>query len=162
MCYFIFYVKRKGIFNNLKFCCCLFTESCPALSDPMDYSPPGSSVHGIFQSCHFLLQGIFLNQGSNPHLLHWQTLAGRLFTTEPPGKPIFKILVYLQSRKAVSNLKLQIWFKEKLFNVRTPLYKNIYSMCGERKKRNKGEHSSPWHSYIHSIWPYKRQLKYTQ
>ena len=25
------------------------TESCPTLSDPMDCSPPGSSVHGIFQ-----------------------------------------------------------------------------------------------------------------
>ena len=24
------------------------------------------------ESCHFLLQGIFLTQGSNPHLLHWQ------------------------------------------------------------------------------------------
>ena len=23
-----------------------------------------------YQSCHFLLQGIFLTQGSNPHLLH--------------------------------------------------------------------------------------------
>ena len=26
------------------------TQSCPALSDPMDCSPPGSSVHGIFQA----------------------------------------------------------------------------------------------------------------
>ena len=26
------------------------TESCPALSDPMDCSLPGSSVHGIFQA----------------------------------------------------------------------------------------------------------------
>ena len=25
-------------------------QSCPALSDPMDCSPPGSSVHGIFQA----------------------------------------------------------------------------------------------------------------
>ena len=25
-------------------------QSCPALCDPMDYSPPGSSVHGILQS----------------------------------------------------------------------------------------------------------------
>src|SRR5574338_476607 len=25
------------------------TQSCPTLSDPMDCSPPGSSVHGIFQ-----------------------------------------------------------------------------------------------------------------
>ena len=36
----------------------------------MDCSPPGSSVHGIFPGkntgvdCHFLLQGIFLTQGS--------------------------------------------------------------------------------------------------
>ena len=26
------------------------TQSCPTLSDPMDYSLPGSSVHGIFQA----------------------------------------------------------------------------------------------------------------
>ena len=25
-------------------------QSCPALSDPMDCSPPGSSIHGIFQA----------------------------------------------------------------------------------------------------------------
>ena len=25
------------------------TQSCPTLCDPMDCSPPGSSVHGIFQ-----------------------------------------------------------------------------------------------------------------
>ena len=25
-------------------------ESCPTLRDPMDFSPPGSSVHGIFQA----------------------------------------------------------------------------------------------------------------
>ena len=41
---------------------------------------PGSSVHGVFQARildwvgrHFLLQGIFPAQGSNPHFLHWQT-----------------------------------------------------------------------------------------
>ena len=26
------------------------TQLCPTLSDPMDYSPPGPSVHGIFQA----------------------------------------------------------------------------------------------------------------
>ena len=25
-------------------------QSCLTLSDPMDYSPPGSSIHGIFQA----------------------------------------------------------------------------------------------------------------
>ena len=34
------------------FCACVFlvTQSCPALCDSMDYSPSGSSVHGIFQA----------------------------------------------------------------------------------------------------------------
>ena len=27
-----------------------FVQSCPTLSDPMGYSPPGSSIHGIFQA----------------------------------------------------------------------------------------------------------------
>ena len=26
------------------------TQSCPTLSDPTDCSPPGSSVHGMFQA----------------------------------------------------------------------------------------------------------------
>ena len=25
-------------------------QSCPTLSHPMDFSPPGSSIHGIFQA----------------------------------------------------------------------------------------------------------------
>ena len=28
----------------------LLLQSCPTLHDPMDCSPPGSSVHGIFQA----------------------------------------------------------------------------------------------------------------
>ena len=59
------------------------TQSCPTLCDPMDCSPRGSSIcspsppplldflgkkTGV--GCHFLLQGIFLAQGSNPGLLH--------------------------------------------------------------------------------------------
>ena len=28
----------------------LVAQSCPTLCDPMDYSSPGSSVHGIFQA----------------------------------------------------------------------------------------------------------------
>ena len=49
----------------------LVTQSCQA----MDYSPPGSSAHGIPQvrilelGSHSLLQGIFLTQGWNPGLL---------------------------------------------------------------------------------------------
>ena len=44
--------------------------------DPMDCSPPGSSVHGDSPckntgvGCHAFLQGIFPTQGSNPGLLY--------------------------------------------------------------------------------------------
>ena len=31
-------------------CVCEVTQSCPTLCDPMDCSPPGSSVHGILQA----------------------------------------------------------------------------------------------------------------
>ena len=49
-------------------------KPCLDLCNPIDYSPSGSSVHGNFLGknigveCHFLLQGIFPIQGSNPHL----------------------------------------------------------------------------------------------
>ena len=53
---------------------CLVTQFCLTLSDPMDCSLPGSSVHrdspgkdsGV--GCPALLQRIFLTQGSNPGL----------------------------------------------------------------------------------------------
>ena len=74
--------------------CCLVANSCPILWDPMDCSPPGSSVHGIFQArilgvgCHLLLQGTFLTQGLNQYPLHWQTDA---LSFESQGKP-FSVL----------------------------------------------------------------------
>ena len=54
----------------------LVTQSCPTLCDPHGLQPPrlfcpwtspGKNTEG---GCHFLLQGIFLNQGPNPSLLH--------------------------------------------------------------------------------------------
>ena len=53
---------------------CLVAQSCSTLCNPMDCSPPGSSVHedspgkNTRWDCHALLQRIFLTQGSNPGL----------------------------------------------------------------------------------------------
>ena len=55
---------------------CLVTQLCLTLSNPMDCSPPGSSVHGdspgknTVVGCHTLLQGIFPTQWSNTGLPH--------------------------------------------------------------------------------------------
>ena len=54
---------------------CLVIQLCPTLCDPVDCSPPGSSVHGnspgknTGMGCHSFLQGIFPTQRSNPGLL---------------------------------------------------------------------------------------------
>ena len=54
----------------------LVPKSCLTLCDPMDCSPPDSSVRGdspgknTGEVCHSLLQGIFPIQGLNPGLLH--------------------------------------------------------------------------------------------
>ena len=73
-------------------------QSCLTFCNPLDHSPLGSSVLGAWQwysagkntgmGCHSLLQGIFLTQRLNLHLLyllHWQV--GSL-PLAPPGKPI--------------------------------------------------------------------------
>ena len=68
-------------------------QLCLTLCDPMDCSPPGSSVCGVLQAripgvgCQALHQRIFQTQGWNSHLLlllHWQV--GSL-PLAPPEKP---------------------------------------------------------------------------
>ena len=37
------------VYENI-FCCCSVAKLCPTLCNPMDCSPPGSSVHGILKA----------------------------------------------------------------------------------------------------------------
>ena len=74
-------IRIKG-FKNFCCCCCCFAQSCWLFCDPMDYSPPGSSVHGISQAR--ILEWVAI---SSSRVLSWprdQTYiscaAGRLFT----------------------------------------------------------------------------------
>ena len=75
---------------------CLATQSCPILSDPLDCSLPGSSVHGDSPGKntgvdgHALLQGIFLTQGSNPGLMYYRQI---LHSLCHQGSPIMDIEV---------------------------------------------------------------------
>ena len=55
----------------------------PILSDPIDWSLPASSIHGIFQARVLEWSAIaFSNQGSKPGLLNWECI---VLTTGPPG-----------------------------------------------------------------------------
>ena len=65
----------------------------------MDYSPPGSSAHGILQAKILEWFAISFSRGSfQPRdQTHICCLAGRFFTTKPPGKS--KTLAINQPRK---------------------------------------------------------------
>ena len=69
---------------------CLVTKLRPTLCNPMDCSPPGSSVHGDSPGkntgvgCRALLQGIFPTQGSNPGLPHCRQI---LYHLSHQGSP---------------------------------------------------------------------------
>ena len=82
--------KVKQVSRQLPTQVCVCAQSCPTLCDPMDYSPPSFSVHGIFQAripewvTTSYSRGLFQTQELNPHLLcllHWQSGSAQDQTT---------------------------------------------------------------------------------
>ena len=69
---------------------CVRTQSCPTLCNPMNYSPLGSSVHGIFQTRKLEWVAIFYSRASswprNWTLVSCIFITGGFFATVPPGK----------------------------------------------------------------------------
>ena len=67
--------------------CCLVAKSRPTVCVPMDCSPPGSSVHGVFQARMLECIAVPFSRGSfcsrdGTHI----SCIGRFFTPEPPEK----------------------------------------------------------------------------
>ena len=71
--------------------CAKSLQLCPTLCNPMDYSPPGPSVHGILQARILEWVAISSSRGSsrpwNPtHVSCVSSTDRQIFTTEPPRK----------------------------------------------------------------------------
>ena len=93
---------------------CWVAQSCPTLCDPMNCSPPGSSVHGDSLGkntgvcCHALLQGIFPMQGSNPGFLHCRQILyhlshqGSWRILEWVAYPFFRASSWTRNRTLIS------------------------------------------------------------
>ena len=89
------FCKEPGVtedFSQKKTCICAkLLESCPTLCDPVDYRLPDSLSMGLSvpedwrSGLPFPPPGVLLNPGIKPVS---PALAGRFFTTDPPGKPI--------------------------------------------------------------------------
>ena len=80
-------------------CACSVAKSCPTLCNPTDYSPPGSSVHGIFTARTLKWVTISFSRESSQsrdqtHVSFISCITGRFLTAEPAGKPsICKCLI---------------------------------------------------------------------
>ena len=86
-------------FHIPKTCLRVCAQLCPTLWDVMDCNLPGSSIHGISQAG--ILEWVtisFYTGSSQPrdqiHISSISYITGRLFTTEPLGKPT-DALMYL-------------------------------------------------------------------
>ena len=86
-------------------CCCLGANSCIPSCDPMDYSPPGSSVHGISQERRLEWAVISFSRGSSwlKDPTNFSCTTGRFFTTEPQGKP-YTYKTYIINNRFSSHL----------------------------------------------------------
>ena len=90
---------KWGVCQSVK----VLARSRLTLCDPMDCGPPGSSVHGDSPGkntgvgCHALFQGIFPNQGLNPHLLHCRWI---LYCLSHQGSPrMFITFIFDKTKK---------------------------------------------------------------
>ena len=71
---------------------CSVVQLCLTLFDPTDCSPPGSSLHAIFQARILEWVAIsysrhLLDPGTEPRSSVSPALAGGAFAAVPPGKP---------------------------------------------------------------------------
>ena len=89
-------------YNSFRCLRAMSLQLCLTLCNPMDCSHPdplsiGFSRQESWRGCHAPLQGIFLTQGSNLHILHW--LAGSL-PLAPPGNPYNPFIILLVAQMA--------------------------------------------------------------
>ena len=99
-------------------CVCAHTQWCLTFCNPMDCSLSGSFVHGISQAR--ILEQVAISYsrdlpepGIEPMFLASPALAGRFFTTAPPGKPLSiytSLIFYLFDLIIIERSMLQVSF----------------------------------------------------
>ena len=99
-------------------CVCVRAKSfqlCLTLCDPMDYSPPGFSVHRILQVG--ILEWVAMSSFRGwpkgwTRILRGSRIAGGFFSTEPSGKPGFIVPTPIfQDNLPISDLNIVVYVK---------------------------------------------------
>ena len=103
---------RKGLSKCLSEVC----QSCPTLCDPMDCSPPGSSVHGILQARILEWVAISFSRGSSrfPNLPHYKKHTPE--TCKPPyNSPIPPQWLFCHYQIVPKSLTIDPWWTQMYF-----------------------------------------------
>ena len=81
--------------------CAKLLQSCPVLCDPVDCSPPGSSVHGNLQARILKWVANPFSRGSSQPREQTQVscIAGRLYCLSHQGNPLFKDKFFFFKKK---------------------------------------------------------------
>ena len=116
----------------------LFAQSCGTLCDPMNYSPPGSSVHGIFQARILEWVAISFSRGSSqPRDPTWGLLHSRqiLYSLSHQGSPDLHEMSSQNMYLSISSLPSfllcfppEIFFLQYTYNTHTTFYRNVFSL----------------------------------
>ena len=103
---------KKNIYVYIFFCCCWVSKSCLTLCNPMNCSPPSSSVHGISQAR--ILEWVAISVSSNLCLLYCRQILYHWATRKKKKKYIYicvcvcvyiyiYIYIYSESHSVVSD-----------------------------------------------------------
>ena len=109
----------------------LVTQSCPALCDPMDCSPPGSSAIEFSRQEYWSGQP-FLSPGdlSNPRIeFRSPTFQADSLPSEPPGKPFFisSTLHFSVFRSSFLSFAISLLIKKSFNNSYSPYFLAVIS-----------------------------------
>ena len=111
--------------------CCSVTQLCPTLCNPIDYSPPGSTVRGISQARILVLfpsPGDLPDPGIEPTSLVSPALAGGFFATVA-SKTVLKIMNFLFRKNSMKkNNKSQLQSRDNSVYILSHLF-SILKIC---------------------------------
>ena len=100
---------------------CSIASVCPTLCDPMDYSPPGSSVHGIFQAR--ILEWVAMSSSRDLFHSEVESLSPASLNHWAMGEPVY---VYMYTQILITLLK--IFFFQELTDISYPR-SSLFQTC---------------------------------
>ena len=111
--------------------CCLVSKLCPTRWYPRDCSPPGPFVHGFPRQEYWSgLPCLSPGDLSDPRIKPISpALAGRFFTTEPPGKPLTRVTPLLCFICWGFHLKLKLYSYTCFWKTLVQLIPQIPPIC---------------------------------